>query len=609
MFGGKCDALIPSSAQGKLLLGAVNLQIPLSISIAHSGDTPALGTIVIPTKVQIEGNGTPGVIAGNNNTTITATSNSTHEFSVSSISITHSGGTAYMALNASGMDFVGRERIKVTGSSVAANNGSWTICDINTVGRNDANCPANPTSSTVYVPLPSGIVNTTISGNGGYTSNPSCAFGAPTTGGVQATCAALETGGNVAIQILNPGTNYQSAPSCTLTGGGGSATCTAVIETGGTGATLHAEIPLIEFGGTSGTTTFGQQLKNLTLNCSQLADCVGMRALTAQEQFKVEDVFITGVINRGFDLHSFGNQNGDGLIGVRVTPGISPTCDVGTESGYIGDGGPHNVEKFTADFTNCANTVNTGIDYSADQYGVGLNEVHCDGCLFSVLLGDASGARGVHGNGIWGHQGTMGIAGTVDGAYQLENPATVEVRSEFFGSTPGTTDYTFDMIARNGPGANAYSVSDNNPVNQRGTDGYHIQDPYTSFYSVDAGSGSCIAAINSSSSAPFLGCGLNTSSLAFSGSAPAVTTSGTTPYLNMNTLVKGAREQLHLFLHHFDVHYGTVSSHSLHLDAAERGLVLVLVLHDSMVQPCWHDPYAFLRRKLRAGSLGSLCDG
>ena len=75
------------------------------------------------------------------------------------------------------------------------------------------------------------VISTTITNGGtGYTSSPTVAFTAPTSG-VTATGEAVLSGGAVAsINITNAGEGYTSAPTITFSGGGGSsAAATAVI--------------------------------------------------------------------------------------------------------------------------------------------------------------------------------------------------------------------------------------------------------------------------------------------------------------------------------------------------------------------------------------------
>ena len=69
------------------------------------------------------------------------------------------------------------------------------------------------------------------SGGSGYTSAPTCSVTGG--GGSDATCTATEKGGAVTgVTLVTSGSGYTSAPTCSLTGGGGSgATCTASLST------------------------------------------------------------------------------------------------------------------------------------------------------------------------------------------------------------------------------------------------------------------------------------------------------------------------------------------------------------------------------------------
>jgi FtsP/CotA-like multicopper oxidase with cupredoxin domain/regulation of enolase protein 1 (concanavalin A-like superfamily) len=126
---------------------------------------------------------------------------------------------------------------------------------------------------------------TLLTAGSGYTSPPTVTIGAPGAGGVRATAIATISGGVVsAIAIDEPGSNYSTvtAPTCTITGGGGTgATCSAFVAAAntvgsirltnaGTGYTSQPYVYLTGGGGTgamadalvAGTTIFTG--KNIT---------------------------------------------------------------------------------------------------------------------------------------------------------------------------------------------------------------------------------------------------------------------------------------------------------------------------------------------------------
>jgi len=130
-----------------------------------------------------------------------------------------------------------------------------------TQGDNNVDCRDNGTSNRVNCNLPSGTngalstqpltTGTVLNAGSGYTSAPTCTLGAPSNlnqylpppgqlpnpiwaGGTQATCTATLAGAKVkSITITNGGQGYAGGTSCTLTGGGGSgATCVASATVG-----------------------------------------------------------------------------------------------------------------------------------------------------------------------------------------------------------------------------------------------------------------------------------------------------------------------------------------------------------------------------------------
>jgi len=496
---------------------------------ASDGTNPLQGVVMMPSNVVLEGADTSGAVNGRptvilactgTNTPVTGcAAPQTHEFAISSTTITYAGGRTYLGVNVSSSDIVPCERVRITGSSVAANNGAWRVGMPSQGSLNcqqDATIPAAPTASLIYVPVNSGIVSSSIGGTlTGYSSNPSCAIGAPTSGGVQATCIAVESAGTLqGVFLLNRGRNYQSAPSCTLTGGGGAATCTVAIETACSSScgTVHAELPMLETLLQSGSESnkFAIQVRNLTINGENLPDVIGLRSLNANEGSKFEHLFFTGFPERGLDMHLFKAQNAASVDDVRVTSSPSESCSVGTEGIYIGDAGPHGLKDITVDLKNCANPVNWGVAVDAWYNTLYVQGGHSEDALYAMVLGDGSGARNVEVLSWFGAPQSNLL--TVDGAYQNEYSSAIKVLSTYGNATtgnPGTTDYSFTNVGRNNGSSTSYTISDDNLVNPAGTDGYHILDSVTSAYFVDVGTGGCVTGITSSALGANFGCGLS----------------------------------------------------------------------------------------------------
>jgi Pro-kumamolisin, activation domain len=114
--------------------------------------------------------------------------------------------------------------------------------------RLNCNLPSGTNGALSTQPLTTGTV---LNAGSGYTSAPTCTLGAPSNlnqylpppgqlpnpiwaGGTQATCTATLSGAKVkSITITNGGQGYAGGTSCTLTGGGGSgATCVASATVG-----------------------------------------------------------------------------------------------------------------------------------------------------------------------------------------------------------------------------------------------------------------------------------------------------------------------------------------------------------------------------------------
>ena len=534
-------AMIPSTANGTLVLGSQDVwYLPVASSAASDGSSPLQALIVVPPTVSIVGQGTSGAPGATGVTNIVActgtntpvagcTAPTVHSFAIDHTTITYAGGRTYQKIcftagctSGGTNDIVPGEPIRIAASGTAALNGSWRVCQPTQANPNraDANCPAAPATWAFYIPVNSGIVSSAIGGTlTGYSSNPSCAIGAPSGGGVQATCFATETAGTLqSVTIVNRGTNYQSAPSCTLTGGGGAATCTVAVETACASScgTVYGEQPIFETG-PAATPSFSQQIGKLVINCSHVNSCVPLRSLTANEQSKFYDLFLTGSYDRGLDMHSFNDQDADAVDGVRVSPGSSATCTVGTEGAYIGEYGPHGMKDFTADMSQCGSFVNAGIRIDGDMFSYFLGG-HSEKVQYGILAGDSAPTRGFT---IVSWAGDPSAGQTTDGAYQNENVSAIKIRPEYYTTTPATTDYTLLGIERNNTSGSAYTISDDSPVNATLADGYHILDSVTSVYAVDRSNGPCVASITTSSGGMYTGCGLSTNQINFYG-----TTSG-----------------------------------------------------------------------------------
>ena len=136
---------------------------------------------------------------------------------------------------------------KFTDVSVAAKNSGQWIDYAYKIPAANLNTDGQYTYSTVRVIslALNGVKSVTITNGGsGYTSDPTVAFAAPTSGGIQATGTATRAGAAVSgVVITNPGSNYGSAPSVTFSGGGGSSAAgTAVLCQGGSGYTSAPDL-------------------------------------------------------------------------------------------------------------------------------------------------------------------------------------------------------------------------------------------------------------------------------------------------------------------------------------------------------------------------------
>ena len=503
----------------------------------------------------------------------------------------------------------------VTGSGYSSGTGLVTTGS-NRLG--DSFCPANPTGTTVYVPVVSGATASHIisGGTGGtYGSDATVSFSGG--GCYLEPTGTVTTGGGVitAFTITTQGKGCTSAPAVTVnqtTGTGTGANLT--VDVAGTnmscGAScnsiVHADLPMIDevdSNGVSGTATFSDRMIGVTMNCNEVADCVQMRFLGANEHNHVENINFAGALERAVDAHSQSMNGMDRLKSVRVIPGNQPNqivpstasgtctvtggtlctqsagntfnygnnsggspvcnyvngteilidgvpntinscsstvaltlntavsnashtfyipgCDAGVESFYFGDGGPHGLDEWTADYSACPRSVNypySGNPTTAMQvpnwalrvdtyyWAVAISNGHAEQTWTGQVYGDASPARGVSSRDNWGAPNPFT---NVVGEFQNEQPVVAIVFPEYFSTggvtTYGTTDYTFSNIVKSFN--SFYTIVDNNPVGPNGTVGPAIRDGVTTHYGVDQGSPVCETSLSSGSYGAYFGCG------------------------------------------------------------------------------------------------------
>lgn len=497
------NAMLSSCSGGNLTLGPFTLYVPLSPTNAATSTTPPTASIIVPNKYSLYGSGRGD--AGTIGTTIAActglntpvsgcTAPATRHFAITSTSVTNVGGRTYLNITSSGMNLVAGEPVRIEGSATKSNNGAWRVCSTSNSNSTitDANCPANPTATTVSVVGVSGVTAATASGGTGY---PASQFVTGTGGGctTEPTATVTSSAGVLnGITIINPGAACTTAPTMTpATGTGGTVTLTIQAACAASCGNLHGELPLVELA-PIGNNTFGEAVQNMGIDCSGVVDCIPLRSLTGNEQSRFRDLNLRGSPERQLDIHSFNAQNMGAIDGVSMNTGGSVTCTVGTEGFFIGDGGPHGIKDFTTDESGCGATVlNWGGRFSANSAAAYIFGGHGEDTQFSVMFGQDVPTWGIMAMAMGGApSGTCGATNCLptDGAYQNQQSAALKVSNNYPGGTPTTSDYCFINTKKNT--GSILTVSDD-------VQGVYITDNVTMFHCVDK-SGAFYSLISSS---------------------------------------------------------------------------------------------------------------
>ncbi len=473
-------AMIASMNGGQVLLGpGLILYVPLAESAAASfsagASLPPAGAIVRPTMVRLSGGGGSAqnsvystiirACAGTNSPVAGCVAPATREYAITSTALVYSGAPddrLYLHIVGSGFDFTGKEPIRIAGSGTLSNNGSWTICQLDTTGartisgRTDPDCPADPTATDIYMAVPSGLVAATITT--GTVGSISITGGSP----LIAPLVAGTAGSPNAIYIKNPG-QYPATFTPTCTNSGGSATCSVSLMAACASScgTVHGEIPLVDDGYNTvlSPNAFFQELDHLVIDCYGVADCVPFRSLFANEGSKIHEFTFIDSPERQIDMHGFTSQNAGSISDGFFTAGPHNTCTVGTEGGFFGDVGPHGLQDITVTMSQCSAPVNAGLRIETDDYPLYVLGGHSENTLFGILYGQSGLAAGVSANS-WAGAPQSNLA-AADGAYQNQQQAAIKVSTNYqlmSNGAYGTTNYSFLNIKRNS--TTGYTVAD-----------------------------------------------------------------------------------------------------------------------------------------------------
>lgn len=457
-------AMFNSATSGYVLLPNATFWVPLSTSAAATSLLPPAGVIPLPNKfIGLVGAGrgdastslgtTFGVCKGTNNPVSGCIAPVTREWAISTTTITRAGGRTYLGLNVSGADLVAGEPVRIRASNTTDNNGPFRVCNVNVANstRTDASCPANPTSSLIYVPTNSGLTGVTVSGSGtGYTTACTVSGG----GGTGATCLAAVTTGNVTgITIIDPGTGYTSVPTIAVAAGSGQ-TFTGKIATACASncGTLSGEIPVFDLTPLTGN-QFAQRLINIAVDGEGVNDVACFRSLSGNEQSGLDHFKCAGAPERGIDVHTFSAQNMDTLRSLELYAGSScgASCTVGTVGAFFGDIGPHGMSDWTVNFGNSPHTLMAGVivDTNTDPFLISTG--HCENIQKCVLIGWGSPGQAIKVDSVAGGP-TSQCADTgcvpLDGPFQNGQSSVVTVVANYVTGSPFSRDWIFENLFR-----------------------------------------------------------------------------------------------------------------------------------------------------------------
>lgn len=471
-------AMFNSATSGNVVLGNYTIWVPLSETApavacsapnATSMCQPPIGVIPMPNKFTgIMGSGRGdagtslgtnfGVCKGTNNPVTGCVAPITRESAITATAVSYVANVPYLHITSSGMDFAGGEPVRIRSSLKKDNNGAWRVCNksLSNSTRTDSNCPANPTSTDVYVVGAPGLTSIAISGsgNGAYTGVCTVSGG---TGTNTAVLSATTSGGNIAtITITNPG-RYTSLPTVSCAGGSGQ-TFTPTIQSACviSCGIISGGIPVFDFTPLTGN-QFAQRIENLSIDCEGIVDCVGIRSLTGNEQSGLRHVKVSGSPERAIDFHQFVGQNADTLESLELYGGttLGANCDVGTTAAFFGENGPHGLADVTVNFGNCTHTPAYGIVIDTNTYPFEIDKTHCENTEFCYFIGQDSPAQYWHlmnsAGGPISQCGdtTNGNCVPLDGPFQNGQSSVIAISPNYTGSgSPSTKDFSIHTMVK-----------------------------------------------------------------------------------------------------------------------------------------------------------------
>lgn len=465
-------AMNTNCVSGRIFLGGPTLTIPLFETAAASGGYPPVGSLVLGDQngagMEGLGRGTNGhntllqACTGANSPAVGCVAPATRSFSISSTTVTIAGGRAYLGIIATGMDLQAGEQIRIDASTGAIdNNGAFRVCT--PTGGNpskvnqDANCPAAPTSTLVYLVGGPTYAIASITGNG------TTAVATLTCPGSGLSCVPfINTQVMNFTGITNAGFNNSQVALTAVTNAAGTATVSYLNATNASSSggfvtsstpcaascgTIFGGIPLLELGtGSTTNTNFGVAFRNFSINCNSVPSCVNFRNLTGQERVIVDNMSFRNSVERKVDVHTINAQNAGPLTNLELLATAGSTCAVGSTGFFFGDDGPRGLRgNITNNFAGCqaGMTPIAGGYIDASNYAMKVDLGHTENVQFGWICGQGSPCRGVEFDSWAGVANNCLVANcaTASGPYAGNASANVLISNSYSSGTPSTSQY------------------------------------------------------------------------------------------------------------------------------------------------------------------------
>jgi hypothetical protein len=213
----------------------------------------------------------------------------------------------------------------------------------------------------------------------------------------------------------------------------------------GTGAiSMTAGCPLVFVGGTgSNGDSFASGIRNVELDCSSLASCIGAGSVNVQEGGGLDTVFLTNQANYcvDFDANQKTGATGISNAAIRNVDCVMSSSATSSSVGvYVSAAdGPAEISNVTVTLPGGGATIAECVDLDGAR-GAIVNYVHCEHAKYGEVIGDSHAVTGASIRGF-----TNGSSITTAGIY-INNSGNTDISVETVELNSNTVPALIDNV-------------------------------------------------------------------------------------------------------------------------------------------------------------------